>query len=98
MHLAVGTARRGWLEKGDVINTLSLAQIRFFERNRLNYMSCRVFSEHQDGEALGVIEIADSIKSMEIRGAGLIARSAADALRQQAEITGGGRGGAAEAP
>jgi len=53
-------------------------------------MSCRVFSEHQDGEALGVIEIADSIKSMEIRGAGLIARSAADALRQQAEDYRGG--------
>ncbi|NLT37922.1 MAG: DNA polymerase/3'-5' exonuclease PolX [Methanomassiliicoccus sp.] len=33
MSLAVGTARRGWLEKQDVINTLSLAQIRrFFER------------------------------------------------------------------
>ncbi len=33
---------------------------------------------------MGLIEIADSIKSMEIRGAGLIARSAADALKQQA--------------
>ncbi len=33
MSLAVGTARRGWLEKDDVINTLSLDQIkRFFER------------------------------------------------------------------
>jgi ribose 1,5-bisphosphate isomerase len=33
---------------------------------------------------MGLIEIADSIKSMETRGAGLIARSAADALKQQA--------------
>lgn len=33
---------------------------------------------------MGVIEVADSIKSMEIRGAGLIARSAAEALKQQA--------------
>ena len=39
---------------------------------------------------MGLIEIADSIKSMEIRGAGLIARSAADALKQQAlEYQGG---------
>ncbi len=40
---------------------------------------------HRDGVGLGVIEIADSIRSMEVRGAGLIARSAAGALRQQAE-------------
>jgi ribose 1,5-bisphosphate isomerase len=33
---------------------------------------------------LGLIEVADSIKTMEIRGAGLIARSAAGALKQQA--------------
>jgi ribose 1,5-bisphosphate isomerase len=33
---------------------------------------------------MGLIEIADSIKSMEIRGAGLIARSAADAMKKQA--------------
>ncbi|MDW5561912.1 MAG: ribose 1,5-bisphosphate isomerase [Methanomassiliicoccus sp.] len=33
---------------------------------------------------MDLIEVADSIKSMEIRGAGLIARSAAEALRQQA--------------
>lgn len=33
---------------------------------------------------MGLIEIADSIKSMEIRGAGLIARSAAEALKQRA--------------
>jgi ribose 1,5-bisphosphate isomerase len=39
---------------------------------------------------MGLIEIADSIKSMEIRGAGLIARSAAEALKQQAlEYQGG---------
>jgi ribose 1,5-bisphosphate isomerase len=38
---------------------------------------------------MGLVEIADSIKSMEIRGAGLIARSAAEALKQQAvEFTG----------
>lgn len=28
MRLAVGTARRGWLERGDVINTLPLSQLR----------------------------------------------------------------------
>jgi len=39
----------------------------------------------KDGVTLGLIEIADSIKSMEIRGAGLIARSAAEALREQAQ-------------
>jgi len=33
---------------------------------------------------MGLIEVASSIKSMEIRGAGLIARSAAEALKQQA--------------
>jgi ribose 1,5-bisphosphate isomerase len=33
---------------------------------------------------MGLIEIADSIKSMEIRGAGLIARSAAEAMKKQA--------------
>jgi ribose 1,5-bisphosphate isomerase len=33
---------------------------------------------------MGLIEVADSIKSMEIRGAGLIARSAAEALKRQA--------------
>lgn len=33
---------------------------------------------------MGLIEIADSIKTMEIRGAGLIARSAAEAMKQQA--------------
>ncbi|WP_019176105.1 ribose 1,5-bisphosphate isomerase [Methanomassiliicoccus luminyensis] len=33
---------------------------------------------------MGVIEIADSIKTMKVRGAGLIARSAAEALKQQA--------------
>jgi ribose 1,5-bisphosphate isomerase len=33
---------------------------------------------------MGLIEVADSIKTMEIRGAGLIARSAAGALKQQA--------------
>ncbi len=33
MPLAVGTARRGWLEKDDVINALPLAQLRrFFDR------------------------------------------------------------------
>jgi DNA polymerase (family 10) len=33
MLLAVGTARRGWLEKDDVINALPLAQLRkFFDR------------------------------------------------------------------
>ncbi len=33
MLFAVGTARRGWLEKGDVINAMSLDQLRsFFER------------------------------------------------------------------
>lgn len=36
------------------------------------------------GEELGLNDIADSIRSMEIRGAGLIARSAAEALRTQA--------------
>ncbi|MBI0582683.1 MAG: ribose 1,5-bisphosphate isomerase [Methanomassiliicoccus sp.] len=34
---------------------------------------------------MGLIEVADSIKSMEIRGAGLIARSAAEALKRQAQ-------------
>ena len=38
----------------------------------------------KDGVALGLIEITESIKNMELRGAGLIARSAAEALRQQA--------------
>jgi ribose 1,5-bisphosphate isomerase len=33
---------------------------------------------------MGLIEVADSIKTMEIRGAGLIARSAAGALKEQA--------------
>ena len=37
------------------------------------------------GEELGLNDIADSIRSMEIRGAGLIARSAAEALRTQAQ-------------
>jgi ribose 1,5-bisphosphate isomerase len=39
----------------------------------------------KDGVELGLIEITESIKSMELRGAGLIARSAAEALRQQAQ-------------
>jgi ribose 1,5-bisphosphate isomerase len=34
---------------------------------------------------MSLIEVASSIKSMEIRGAGLIARSAAEALKQQAQ-------------
>jgi ribose 1,5-bisphosphate isomerase len=38
---------------------------------------------------MGLIQIADSIKSMEIRGAGLIARSAAEALKQKAQEYGG---------
>src|SRR5665647_1085330 len=39
----------------------------------------------KDGVTLGLIEITDSIKNMEIRGAGLIARSTAEALREQAQ-------------
>ena len=100
MQLAVGTARRGWLEKGDVLNTRPLDEVRRLLRpveEHLNYMSVHLLIE-RGRMNMGLIEIADSIKTMEIRGAGLIARSAAEALKQQAlEYQGSDLAGAEEA-